>query len=89
MSRNHVKGKKCFAVGALFGGLVGGITALLLAPKTGAKMRKELAKKYCSVSDKTCELIEGVCSHTSEWFEKAKDLACDAKEAACKLCRKD
>lgn len=87
MSRRF--GKKGFAIGALFGGLIGGITALLFAPKSGEKLRKDLAKKYQNVSDKTCELIDGVCEQTSELVEKAKDIACSAKEAASKFYKRD
>jgi gas vesicle protein len=82
-------GKKGFAIGALFGGLVGGITALLFAPKAGNKLRKDIVKKYQTVSDKTCEFIDGVCEQTSELVEKAKDIAQSAKSAASKLYRGD
>lgn len=89
MSRNRSNGKRSFAVGALFGGIVCGITALLFAPKSGQKMRKELVRKYHDASDKTCEIFGTVCEQTSELVEKAKDIACHAKEAAQKLCRRD
>jgi len=85
--RHRGGNKKSFAVGALFGGLVGGVTALLFAPKSGEKMRKDLAKKYEDVSDRTQDLFEEVCDQSSELIEKAKDIACIAKSAAKKIYR--
>ena len=90
MSRNkRLNGKKNFAVGAFFGGIVGGLTALLLAPKSGEKMRKDLTKKYYDVSEKTQDMFDDVCEQTSELVEKAKDIALTAKEAAAKIYRRD
>jgi gas vesicle protein len=88
MSRNHC-GKKGFMMGVLLGGLVGSITALMFAPKSGDKLRKDIAKKYQTVSDKTCDLIDGVCEQTAELVEKAKDIAQSAKNTAAKLYRGD
>jgi gas vesicle protein len=89
MSRNNHNGKKGFLIGMFCGGIVGSITALLLAPKSGEKTRREIAKKYQCISDKTCELVDGVCEKTYELVEKAKDIAQSAKDAACKIYRKD
>ena len=89
MARNHHSGKKGFAIGALFGGLIGGVTALLFAPKSGDKLRKDLSKRCQSVSDKTCELFDGVCEKTCELVDKAKEIACCAKDAASKVCRRE
>lgn len=85
MRHRGVSGKKGFAIGALFGGLVGGITALLFAPKSGDKTRKEIVNKYHDVSEKAHCMLENVCDQTSELIEKAKDIASDAKDAASKL----
>lgn len=85
MRHRGVSGKKGFAIGALFGGLVGGITALLFAPKSGDKTRKQIVNKYHDISDKAHSIMENVCDQTSELVEKAKDIAQDAKEAASNL----
>ncbi|NGX60827.1 MAG: hypothetical protein K940chlam9_00299 [Chlamydiae bacterium] len=79
---HHKSGGKSFTLGALVGGMVGGITALLFAPKPGKKMRKDIAKKYHDVSDKTQILMEDVYAQTNELIDKAKDIAWEAKEAA-------
>lgn len=89
MRHRNQSGKKSFAIGAIFGGLVGGVAALLFAPKSGDKMRKQLAKKYYDVSDKTQDLFEDVCDQTADLVEKAKDIAYSAKSAASKIYKKD
>lgn len=68
MARNN-KHKKGFALGALVGGLLGGMTALLFAPKTGEKMRKDLGKKVDAVSKCSCRMAG-----------KAKGMATDCKK---------
>ena len=40
-----------FLIGTLVGGLLGTATALLLAPKSGTKLRQDLSDKCCEVSD--------------------------------------
>lgn len=80
MSRHE--GRKGFIIGTLLGGVLGGVTALLFAPKSGDKLRKDLARKYNDVSDKTKELIDGVSDQAKELVEKAREIAEDAKDAA-------
>lgn len=87
MARNRSNGNNKFAKGALFGGLVAGITALLFAPKSGEKMRKELKRKCCDVSEKACDIFDDVCKQSQDLAEKAKDIACCAKEAAQRIYR--
>jgi gas vesicle protein len=89
MSRHRNHGKSGFAIGAIFGGIVGGLTALLFAPKSGNKLRKDIANRYHDVSGKASEMLNDVCSQTCDLVEKAKDIACSAKEAASKIYRKD
>ncbi len=74
--------KKGFLIGTLFGGLVGGMTALLFAPKAGHKLRKDIARKCCEVSDKTQDLVCGVSDQAKQLVEKAREIAEDAKDAA-------
>ncbi len=76
---------KSFFLGAFLGGVVGGVSALLFAPKTGKKMRQELACKYEDVSEKASDLLCEVCDQTQELVKKAQDIAADAKEAVSSL----
>ncbi len=80
------KGKTCgFFVGTVFGALVGGVTALFCAPKSGKKLRKDISKKCHEVSDKTQEIVSNVTDQCSDLCEKAKEYAEDAKDAARSL----
>ena len=85
---NHKKSQaKSFALGILAGGLLGGITALMFAPNSGKKMRKELAKTYRSVSKGAHDIVESLCDNSIELAEKAQEIAEEA-EAAAKRCKK-
>ena len=44
---------KGFIIGALVGGVAGALTALLLAPKSGAELRQDIAKTSSDVYGKT------------------------------------
>jgi len=86
MARNS--NGKSFALGAFLGGVVGGVAALLFAPKAGKHLRKDITDKYCEVSEKAQCLMEDVCDQTQELVEKAKNLADDAKDCASKFMKK-
>ncbi len=86
--RNHNKlSGKGFALGALVGGLFGGMTALMFTPKSGKKMRKDMAKSYNRISDEAHDLMESFCDTSIDLAEKAKEIAEDAETAARK-CKK-
>jgi len=55
MSDKYTKG---FVVGAFIGGAVGAITALLLAPKSGEELRKDIAVKSTDAYDKAQKYFE-------------------------------
>jgi gas vesicle protein len=82
---NKVDGKD-FIIGAVVGGLLGAMAALLLAPKSGRELRKDIADGYETISDKTQQIASTVsdkttaiaktaAAQTSEWVDKAKDVA--------------
>lgn len=75
------KGKNFF-MGAVVGGVLGSVTALLFAPKSGDKVRKDIARKYNDFSDKTQKMVCDMSEQALEIVEKAKDLALDAKDSA-------
>lgn len=74
--------KKSFLMGVIVGGLIGGVTALLLAPKSGDKMRKDLVKRYNEVSKKTQKMVNGMADQAMHLVDKAKEIAEEAKDAA-------
>jgi gas vesicle protein len=86
--RKKNKGGKGFALGALVGGLFGGMTALLFAPKSGEKMRRDLAKKCHKATDKAQCMVDEVCEGTSKLYKKAKTMAWDAKDTASKILKR-
>ncbi|WP_281885949.1 YtxH domain-containing protein [Paenibacillus sp. YYML68] len=62
---NENNGKK-FVVGAVVGTLLGAVTALLLAPKSGRELRADLAEGYECVSEKTQQVAGEVGVKTKE-----------------------
>jgi gas vesicle protein len=93
---NNVDGKD-FLMGAVVGGLLGAMAALLLAPKSGRELRQDITEQYGTISEKTQQIANTVSektqqiastvgektvniaktatTHTTEWVDKAKDVA--------------
>ena len=78
-------------LGTLIGGAVGVVSTLLLAPKTGVKMREDLSTKYRDINDKTQKLASNVGekaqeiakvvgTQASDIFDKASNLKDKASE---------
>jgi len=70
-----------FGLGLIIGSLIGGITALFLAPKTGRQMREEVKAKIKEleallkekeVDKKAKKVMEELSSEAKAWYEKAK-----------------
>jgi gas vesicle protein len=81
---NNVDGKD-FIMGAVVGGLLGAMAALLLAPKSGRELRQDISNQYETISEKTQQIASAVgektasiaktaTSQTSEWVDKAKEV---------------
>lgn len=71
---------------AWIGGMVGATAALLLAPKSGKKLRRDLVRGAQDLRDKTSELaqdasyrtqkaVKQVSGHASAWSDIARDMA--------------
>jgi len=82
------KGKDLL-VGAVVGTVLGAVSALLFAPKSGRELRADIAEGYQQVSEKTQQiagdvaqkskqLASSVVETTSDWAGKAKDAAVQA-----------
>lgn len=82
-----VRRGKGFLLGAFLGTVVGGITALLFAPKTGEKMRKDLSRTCDDLCCKTEDFMHSASCQAKDLLEKTKDLASEAKEKAEDLLR--
>jgi gas vesicle protein len=78
------------AFGALLGGVVGAVTALLLAPKTGAELRKDIADKSLDTYNKAQDYMEtagplvntAVATTVNEGRERAQTIIDSAKQQA-------
>ncbi|MCC2684629.1 MAG: YtxH protein [Paenibacillaceae bacterium] len=80
MSDNQGNSGKSFLAGAVVGGVLGALTALLLAPKSGQELRKDLGDQYKEVSHKTQDLAKGIADTTSEWTSIAKETVGNVAE---------
>lgn len=69
--------QKNFWLGALVGSLVGSAAALLLAPKAGSELRKDIADGARQVGDKSREVAGKVSEQTTEVINKVKGKAQD------------
>ncbi|KIL36803.1 hypothetical protein SD70_31245 [Gordoniibacillus kamchatkensis] len=80
---------KDIIAGAIAGTVLGAVTALLLAPKSGRELRADIASGCQQVSErtqqiasavsgKTQQLAKQVGTHTSEFIGKAKDVTAQA-----------
>lgn len=64
-------GNGMFLLGALAGALVGAGVALLMAPKPGAEVRKDLSDGYSSVRDAASRRYRDLADRASTRFEEA------------------
>ena len=62
---NKLNGKDFF-IGAVVGSVLGAMTALLFAPKSGKELRSDISEQYGKVSDKTVEIAGVVGTKTQE-----------------------
>ncbi|AJS59468.1 YtxH domain-containing protein [Paenibacillus sp. IHBB 10380] len=63
---------KSFLWGTLLGSVVGSVTALLLAPKTGSELRKDIVDTTHQVSDKTQQLVGIASEHGINLYDKVR-----------------
>ena len=63
-------GNSMFLLGALAGALVGAGVALLMAPKTGAQVRRELNSGLSSVKDAAARRYRDVADKATQMYEE-------------------
>ena len=68
MNKDHAIG---FGVGLLAGAVIGGVVALLYAPKTGKETRQ-------LIKDKATDVVDAVKDKTSGVIDAVKDAASEA-----------
>lgn len=79
MSKDNCIG---FGIGLLAGAVIGGVVALLYAPKTGKETRQIIKNKTTDVVDtlkeKTSEVIDTLKQETSEVMDTVKEASSEA-----------
>lgn len=77
--------KKSFLLGALTGAVTGAVTALLLAPKSGRELRKDISDTAVMVGEKTVDISRQAGTAVQSLAKRASSFATETKEAAGKL----
>lgn len=75
---------KDFLIGALVGGIVGALTALFLAPKSGKEMRGDLNLQARAIKEKSSQLAETAKMKSVELVEAAKEKSITIGQAISK-----
>lgn len=73
---------KSFMWGALTGAVTGAVSALLLAPKSGKELRKDISVTAQKVGGKTAEVGRQAGAAVQSFAKRSSELASDAKQAA-------
>jgi gas vesicle protein len=77
---------KGLVIGLLAGGVVGAITALLYAPKSGKELRSDLKQKANDLADEASEYVTIARTKATDTISKTKhradELASEVKEQA-------
>lgn len=72
MAKDSNTGKK-FAIGALIAGIVGYLTGLLTAPKSGKQTREDIKDKVEDVADSGAEQLQRAHDELGELIKNTKD----------------
>lgn len=75
---------KDFLIGALVGGIVGALTALLLSPKSGKEIRGDLNMQARAIKEKSSRLAESAKTKGAEFVEAAKEKSATIGQAISK-----
>ncbi len=80
-------------VGLIIGGVIGAVTALMLTPKSGSELRKDLYQAYRDLEEKSEKMISLLKNKTNsdeehstaELIDRAQSLYNEAMESSAKL----
>lgn len=77
---DYVKG---LVLGMIIGGTVGAVTSLLLAPKSGAELRQDIAERSADIYGKSSEFVDRTVTNTvNEGKTRAKNIIDSARRQA-------
>ncbi|WP_410511846.1 YtxH domain-containing protein [Paenibacillus sp. BR2-3] len=74
------KNNKGLLWGVVAGSIVGSVTALLLAPKAGKELRKDIADGASTTLDKAQEIAGQAGDKSVELYDKAKEVVIEVRE---------
>jgi gas vesicle protein len=77
----HINSRE-FLVGAAVGSMLGTVTALLLAPKSGRRLRQDICDVYCDLSDKTQDMACKVGKKSKTFMRNVGCQTTDLKDRA-------
>lgn len=83
MARNHMHTKE-FVVGATVGSLLGSVAALLIAPKSGQKLRDDICDAYCAFTDRTQDIADRAKSAVNGASKTVKGWVYEEEEETTK-----
>lgn len=66
--------QKNFLKGALLGGVLGGVTALLVAPKSGRELREDIADGYTSFSERSHDFADDIKKQSYCLLERGQKM---------------
>ncbi|MCX6139963.1 MAG: YtxH domain-containing protein [Candidatus Kapabacteria bacterium] len=69
MEDNNSSYTKGFLIGAILGGAAGAVAALLLAPKSGKELRRDIADRTEEVVDKAQQMFNKATGNVEDGFE--------------------
>ena len=82
MERDEIHDAATFIAGLTIGALIGTVSAILLAPQSGQRTRKQIARKAGEWSDEAAEKVSDVRSEAGRIAERTrKDARRIAREA--------
>ncbi len=79
MSQESSAGEK--ALYLFLGAMIGALTALLLAPRTGAETRKLIASKAREGADYVASRAKAAAEKTAEYVERGKEILQKQKDS--------
>ncbi|NRD76146.1 YtxH domain-containing protein [Bacillus sp. BRMEA1] len=72
---SHEETSNSFLLGAIIGGVVGAVTALLLAPKPGNELRRSLSSQAGTIFEKTEQVRDNVRVKSNNLVSKTADIS--------------
>jgi len=74
-----------FLLGVLIGGLIGSVTALLIAPSSGKKLRRKISDRAENLYEDAQEYYNSGKEKAEEYYREGKKMASDIVDEAKKL----